>query len=121
VSAAEPDPAILAEPDHLQRARNCLAQVGRLAGALDALPEQEQRFAAMDGREARVARAQHDHLRLAEVSAQIAIAEQLTAIRALLAERLPDPYWAERDEVMPAEPSYRDPHEPPGAAQDWRG
>jgi hypothetical protein len=96
----------------------------------------------MDGREARVARAQHDHLRLAEVSAQIAIAERLDQVveelqglrglavqverlGSVLAERLPDPYWAERAEAenraAEAEPTYRDPHEPPGAAQDWRG
>lgn len=107
-----PDPAITAEPDPLQRARNALLHVHRLAQALDALSPDEQRFAAFDGREAGVATAQAAHVRLATASALLAIAEQLTAIRELLAS------WgvAAAARIVPPE---EQPH-PSTFHRDWR-
>jgi hypothetical protein len=82
---------IIAEPDPLQRARNCLAHVGALGDLIDRLPEREQQFARVDGREAHVARMQQAHVELASASALVAAAEQLKRIGDLLENRLVRP------------------------------
>jgi hypothetical protein len=88
----QPQPLLIAgEPDALKRAQNCLLHVAELGGALDRLPEREQQFARIDGRQRAIARQQAVHVELASASAQVAIAEELRALRALLDERLRRP------------------------------
>lgn len=89
VAAEQPAEGLLiaGEPDPLQRARNALEYVHQIAAALEALPEQERAFAAVDGRQQRAAAQQRAHTQLAIASALVAIAEQLQRLTSSLEGR----------------------------------
>jgi hypothetical protein len=88
--SAQPEPfRIAGERDALQRARNAMTYVSDLAASLDNLPETEQHFARVDGRQAHVAGQQRVHVQLASASALIAIAEALQQIADALGSSKP--------------------------------